>query len=203
MTRFMNYVNLSSNLSLKNYDDLYSWSIKDIPSFWESIWKFSEVKSSASYSQIVDDTSKMPGAKWFSGIQLNYAENLLRFNDSKAAIIFKGENQKTRIITYHDLNEEVKKTANALRNMGIKKGDRVAGFIPNIPETVIAMLATASIGAIWSSSSPDFGIKGVLDRFAQIEPKVLFATDGYFYNGKRFDSLEKLTTTWATIKRVR
>ena len=192
MTRFMNYVNLSSNLSLKNYDDLYSWSIKDIPSFWESIWKFNEVKSSASYSQIVDDTSKMPGAKWFSGIQLNYAENLLRFNDSKAAIIFKGENQKTRIITYHDLNEEVKKTANALRNMGIKKGDRVAGFIPNIPETVIAMLATASIGAIWSSSSPDFGIKGVLDRFAQIEPKVLFATDGYFYNGKRFDSLEKL-----------
>ena len=93
MTRFMNYVNSSRHLSLKNYDDLYSWSIKEIPSFWESIWEFSEVKSSAPYSQIVDDTSKMPGAKWFPGAQLNYAENLLRFNDSKAAIIFKGENQ--------------------------------------------------------------------------------------------------------------
>ena len=192
MTKFMKYVNLSRHLSLKNYDDLYSWSIKEIPSFWESLWKFSEVKHSTPYSKVVDDTSKMPGAKWFTGAQLNYAENLLRFKDSKPAIMFKGENQNPRILTYHDLNEEVKKTAYALRNMGVIKGDRVAGFIPNMPEAVIAMLATASIGAIWSSSSPDFGIKGVLDRFAQIEPKVLFAADGYFYNGKRFNSLDKL-----------
>ena len=192
MTRFMNYVNSSRHLSLKNYEDLFTWSIKEIPSFWESVWEFCEVKSSTPFSQIVDDTSKMPGAKWFPGAQLNYAENLLRFNDSKAAIIFKGENQTPRILTYHDLHEEVKKVAVSLRSMGIEKGDRVAGFIPNIPEAVIAMLATASIGAFWSSSSPDFGIKGVLDRFAQIEPKVLFAADGYFYNGKRFDSLEKL-----------
>ena len=192
MTKFIKYVNLSHHLSLKNYDDLYSWSIQDIPSFWESVWKFCEVKYSTPYSEIVDDTSKMPGAKWFTGSQLNYAENLLRFKDSKPAIIFKGENQNPSILTYHDLNEEVKKVAYALRNMGIVKGDRVAGFIPNMPEAVIAMLATASIGAIWSSSSPDFGIKGVLDRFAQIEPKVLFAADGYFYNGKRFNSLDKL-----------
>ena len=192
MTKFMKYVNLSRHLSLKNYDDLYSWSIQDIPSFWESVWEFCEVKYSTPYSEIVDDTSKMPGAKWFTGSQLNYAENLLRFKDSKPAIIFKGENQNPSILTYHDLNEEVKKVAYALRNMGIVKGDRVAGFIPNMPEAVIAMLASASIGAIWSSSSPDFGIKGVLDRFAQIEPKVLFAADGYFYNGKRFNSLDKL-----------
>ena len=192
MTKFMKYVNLSRHLSLKNYDDLYSWSIQDIPSFWETVWKFCEVKYSTPYSEIVDDTSKMPGAKWFTGSQLNYAENLLRFKDSKPAIIFKGENQNPSILTYHDLNEEVKKVAYALRNMGIVKGDRVAGFIPNMPEAVIAMLASASIGAIWSSSSPDFGIKGVLDRFAQIEPKVLFAADGYFYNGKRFNSLDKL-----------
>ena len=192
MTKFIKYVNLSHHLSLKNYDDLYSWSIQDIPSFWETVWKFCDVKYSTPYSEIVDDTSKMPGAKWFTGSQLNYAENLLRFKDSKPAIIFKGENQNPSILTYHDLNEEVKKVAYALRNMGIVKGDRVAGFIPNMPEAVIAMLASASIGAIWSSSSPDFGIKGVLDRFAQIEPKVLFAADGYFYNGKRFNSLEKL-----------
>ena len=192
MTKFIKYVNLSHHLSLKNYDDLYSWSIQDIPSFWESVWEFCEVKYSTPYSEIVDDTSKMPGAKWFTGSQLNYAENLLRFKDSKPAIIFKGENQNPSILTYHDLNEEVKKVAYALRNMGIVKGDRVAGFIPNMPEAVIAMLASASIGAIWSSSSPDFGIKGVLDRFAQIEPKVLFAADGYFYNGKRFNSLDKL-----------
>ena len=192
MTKFIKYVNLSHHLSLKNYDDLYSWSIQDIPSFWETVWKFCEVKYSTPYSEIVDDTSKMPGAKWFTGSQLNYAENLLRFKDSKPAIIFKGENQNPSILTYHDLNEEVKKVAYALRNMGIVKGDRVAGFIPNMPEAVIAMLASASIGAIWSSSSPDFGIKGVLDRFAQIEPKVLFAADGYFYNGKRFNSLDKL-----------
>ena len=192
MTKFIKYVNLSHHLSLKNYDDLYSWSIQDIPSFWESVWEFCEVKYSTPYSEIVDDTSKMPGAKWFTGSQLNYAENLLRFKDSKPAIIFKGENQNPSILTYHDLNEEVKKVAYALRNMGIVKGDRVAGFIPNMPEAVIAMLASTSIGAIWSSSSPDFGIKGVLDRFAQIEPKVLFAADGYFYNGKRFNSLDKL-----------
>ena len=192
MTKFMKYVNLSRHLSLNNYDDLYSWSIQNIPSFWESVWKFCEVKYSTPYSEIVDDTSKMPGAKWFTGSQLNYAENLLRFKDSKPAIIFKGENQNPSILTYNDLNEEVKKAAYALRNMGVVKGDRVAGFIPNMPEAVIAMLATASIGAIWSSSSPDFGIKGVLDRFAQIEPKVLFAADGYFYNGKRFNSLDKL-----------
>ena len=192
MTKFMKYVNLSRHLSLNNYDDLYSWSIQDIPSFWETVWKFCEVKYSTPYSEIVDDTSKMPGAKWFTGSQLNYAENLLRFKDSKPAIIFKGENQNFSILTYHDLNEEVKKVAYALRNMGIVKGARVAGFIQNMPEAVIAMLAATSIGAIWSSSSPDFGIKGVLDRFAQIEPKVLFAADGYFYNGKRFNSLDKL-----------
>ncbi len=134
----------------------------------------------------------MPGAKWFTGARLNFAENLLRRRDDKTALIFKGESQPVRKLTYAELYSEVAKTAAALRTAGVEKGDRVAGFVPNMPESIIAMLATTSIGAIWSSSSPDFGIKGVLDRFSQIEPKVLFAANGYFYNGKSHDSLEKL-----------
>jgi acetoacetyl-CoA synthetase len=134
----------------------------------------------------------MPGAKWFNGSRLNYAENLLRYRDERIAIHFRGEDQVKRSLTYSQLYEQVARTAQAMRDAGVASGDRVAGFIPNLPETIIAMLAASSLGAIWSSSSPDFGIKGVLDRFSQIEPKIIFAADGYFYGGKRFDSLEKL-----------
>jgi acetoacetyl-CoA synthetase len=134
----------------------------------------------------------MPGAIWFDGTRLNFAENLLRRRDDKTAIVFKGEGQPVRKLTYNELYSAVVKTAHALKELGVNKGDRIAGFVPNMPESIIAMLATTAIGAIWSSSSPDFGIKGVLDRFSQIEPKVLFAANGYFYNGKAHDSLEKL-----------
>jgi len=136
----------------------------------------------------------MPGAQWFNGVKMNFAENLLRIRSEKPAIHFKGEGQAVQTLSYNELFNEVEKLASALRKIGIQQGDRVAGFMPNMPETIIAMLATASIGAIWSSSSPDFGIKGVLDRFTQIEPKVLFAANGYYYNGKKFDSLEKLNS---------
>ena len=134
----------------------------------------------------------MPGATWFKGARLNFAENLLRSRDNRPAIHFQGEGQTLRTLTHQELFYEVEKLAHSLRDSGIQKGDRVAGFMPNMPETVIAMLATASIGAVWSSSSPDFGIKGVLDRFSQIEPRIIFASNGYYYNGKEFDSLGKL-----------
>jgi acetoacetyl-CoA synthetase len=141
---------------------------------------------------VVDDLGKMPGAKWFDGATLNFTENLLRYRDDKIAIHFYGEDGTQSSLSYRELHDQVSRLARSMREMGIVKNDRVAGFMPNIPETIITMLATASIGAIWSSCSPDFGIKGVLDRFQQIEPKLIFAADGYLYNGKTIDCLSKL-----------
>ena len=192
ISQFREIVNRKYNLNLTDYNDLYDWSISCPEYFWESIWKFAHIIASESYTQICDDISKMPGAEWFSGARLNFAENLLKYSDDKIAIKFYGEDKVYRQLTYSQLCNEVEKFSTALRNMGVQKGDRVAGFIPNIPEAIIAMLATSSIGAIWSSSSPDFGIKGVLDRFSQIEPKVVIAADGYYFKGKSFDSLERL-----------
>ena len=192
MFEFKEFINTRHGLNLGSYQDLHEWSVDNIHEFWASAWEFFDIIHSQPYTQVVDDVSEMPGAKWFTGARLNFAENLLRRRDDKTALIFKGESQPVRKLTYAELYSEVAKTAAALRTAGVEKGDRVAGFVPNMPESIIAMLATTSIGAIWSSSSPDFGIKGVLDRFSQIEPKVLFAANGYFYNGKFHDSLEKL-----------
>ena len=192
MFEFKEFINTRHGLNLDSYTDLHDWSVDNIHEFWAFAWEFFDIIHTQPYTQVVDDVSKMPGAKWFTGVRLNFAENLLRRRDDKTALIFKGESQPVRKLTYAELYSEVAKTAAALRTAGVEKGDRVAGFVPNMPESIIAMLATTSIGAIWSSSSPDFGIKGVLDRFSQIEPKVLFAANGYFYNGKSHDSLEKL-----------
>ena len=192
MAQLINRINESYGLGMNSYAELHNWSINHIPEFWKEIWDYCEIKHSVSFSQVVDDVHQMPGAKWFSGAKLNFAENLLRFQDDHPAIHFKGEDQPVRTLTYKELFNDVERLAHSLKEIGVQKGDRVAGFIPNMPEALIAMLATASIGAIWSASSPDFGIKGVLDRFTQIEPKVIFAANGYFYNGKSFDSLEKL-----------
>jgi acetoacetyl-CoA synthetase len=207
MYDFMMHVNHRFGLHLDNYHQLHQWSVQNPAGFWGTFWHYSGIKFSKDYDQVVDDPKKMPGAKWFSGVKMNFAENLLRYKDDRIAIIFRGEvlgggkqeagsGGKTangeRRIANGELHDQVHRVAEGLRRLGVKKGDRVAGFMPNIPETIIAMLATSSIGAIWSSSSPDFGIKGVLDRFSQIEPKVIFAADGYYYNGKRFDSQEKL-----------
>ncbi|MBU3968491.1 MAG: acetoacetate--CoA ligase, partial [Euryarchaeota archaeon] len=142
----------------------------------------------------------MPGARWFSGAKLNFAENLLRYRDDDLAIIFKGETMVDPVrITYAELYNRVAGLAKAMRDRGVKAGDRVAGFMPNMPETIIAMLASTSLGAIWSSCSPDFGTKGALDRFGQIEPKMLFTANGYSYNGKRFDSLEKVADIFSQL----
>ena len=185
-------VNSRFNLKIENYSELHSWSISNINDFWKAIWEFMAIKCSSNYNQVVDDENKMPGAKWFDGLLFNFAENLLRIKSDKAAIIFQSENADRKIISYNELYDEVEKVASTLRKMGIKNGDRIVGIMPNLPETVIAMLATTSIGAIWSSCSPDFGTQGILDRFTQINPKIIFASDGYFYKGKSFDSLNKL-----------
>ena len=192
MFKFKEYINTNHGLNLDSYQDLHEWSVNQIPTFWEEAWNYFDIIHAEPYTQVVDDVSKMPGAKWFAGSRLNFTENLLRRRDEKSAILFKGEGQPVRKITYAELYRSVAQTAQALKDAGVEKGDRVAGFVPNMPESIIAMLAATSIGAIWSSSSPDFGIKGVLDRFTQIEPKVLFAANGYFYNGKAHDSLKKL-----------
>ena len=190
---FMNYVNSSHGKSFANYRDLYEWSIEESPSFWATLWDYAEITHSRSYAQVVDDINKMPGARWFEGARLNFAENLLRYRDDHIALSFKGESRPTLSITYNQLYRQVARLAGSLRNMGIQSGDRIAGFMPNMIETVVAMLAVTSIGAIWSSCSPDFGIKGVLDRFGQIQPRILFTADGYFYNGKKFDSLDRIS----------
>ncbi len=192
MNQFRLFANKKYGMELDNYRDLYNWSVNEITHFWEAVWSFGKPVVSKDYHQVVDDDSKMPGAKWFSGARLNFAENLLRRRDNHTAILSRGEGKDDRKISYNELYSEVEKMAAALREAGVEQNDRVAGFLPNIPEAVVAMLGAASLGAVWSSSSPDFGIKGVLDRFRQIEPKVLFAADGYQYNGKRINSLDKL-----------
>ena len=189
---FMAKINQQQGLKLDSYDDLYQWSIDDISGFWEAFWEFGDIIHSVGYDQAVDDPYKMPGAKWFSGARLNFAENLLRYRDDQAALIFHGEDQVRRQLSYAQLYDEVARTAAALKQMGIKPGDRVVGFMPNMPESIIAMLAAVSLGAVWSSCSPDFGIKGVLDRFGQIRPRVLFTADGYFFKGRHLDSLERI-----------
>ncbi len=194
MHKFMQAVNRKHGTNFKEYSELYQWSIRNIPEFWADMWDEAGIISSKSYDTVIDDITKMPGAKWFSGARLNYAQNLLRFRDDKTAIIFKGEAMdEPERITYAQLYEKVSTLARAFRDEGIIAGDRVVGFMPNIPETIIAMLAASIIGAIWSSCSPDFGTKGALDRFGQIEPKILFTASGYSYNGRRFDSLKKIT----------
>ncbi len=190
----MKIINETYEQNFSEYEPFYQWSIENIPDFWASLWEFAKIKSSTPYDQVVDDVGKMPGAKWFSGARLNFAENLLRYKDDQTALIFKGEDRVDRRMTYAELYNEVASVARSLKQAGVRTGDRVVGFMPNMPETVIAMLAATSMGATWSSCSPDFGIKGVLDRFGQIKPKVLFTADGYFFKGKRLDSLERISS---------
>jgi acetoacetyl-CoA synthetase len=192
MHQYMQFVNAYTDRKFKTYDELHRWSVENIRAFWGTFWHYSGIKFSVDFDQVVDDPKKMPGAKWFQGARLNFAENLLQRRDDHPAIIFRGENGITRTFSFLELYDETHRVAEGLKRLGVTKGDRIAAFMPNIPETIIAMLAAASLGAIWSSTSPDFGIKGVLDRFSQIEPKIIFAVDGYFYNGKHFDSQEKL-----------
>jgi acetoacetyl-CoA synthetase len=192
MFHFMQWINKRHGQSFTRYDQLHQWSVENIGDFWESWWHYAEIKASQPYHRVLDDAAKMPGAKWFEGARLNFAENLLRYRDDRTALVFYGEDRIRRKLSYAQLYEAVAGVAGALKALGIEAGDRVVGFMPNLPETAVAMLAATSLGAIWSSCSPDFGIKGVLDRFGQIQPKVLFTADGYFFKGKRHDSLERI-----------
>ncbi|RLC02908.1 MAG: acetoacetate--CoA ligase [Deltaproteobacteria bacterium] len=192
MYRFMTLVNEKFNKNFKEYASLWEWSVDNIEDFWATTWDFIDIKASKSYDKAIDDPGKMPGAKFFVNSKLNFAENLLQFKNDNLALIFRGEDLVRRTLTYNQLYDEVAKTAASLKKLGIQKGDRVVGFVPNMPESIIAMLAATSLGAIWSSCSPDFGIKGVLDRFGQTRPKVLFTADGYFFKGKPLDSINKI-----------
>ncbi len=192
MYRFMQTVNSKYGQNFTDYDGLYQWSVDNIGDFWAAMWDFAQIKASKKYDEVIDDPEKMPGAKWFEDSLLNFAENLLRFRNDNTALIFRGEDSVRRTLTYNELYDEVSKVAASLKKLKIKPGDRIVGFIPNMPEAIIAMLAATSLGATWSSCSPDFGIKGVLDRFGQTKPRVLFTADGYFFKGKTIDSLERI-----------
>ena len=190
--RFMNFINEKYGQNFETYAPLYEWSVANIPEFWGAMWEFADIVASNPYEEVVDDLTKMPGARWFSGARLNFAENLLRYRDDRVALVFKGEGQPSTKMTYAELYDEVARIAKSLRESGVQSGDRVVGFMPNMPASIIAMLSAASIGAAWSSCSPDFGIKGVLDRFGQIKPKILFTANGYSFKGKKIDSLERI-----------
>jgi acetoacetyl-CoA synthetase len=175
-----------------DYDDLHQWSVAQPEPFWRSVWSFCGVIGDPGDGPALVDGNRMPGARWFPEARLNFAENLLRRRDRSPAIVFWSEDRLKSSVSYAELYSEVSRLAQALAAAGVRPGDRVAAYMPNVPGTVIAMLATASLGAVWSSCSPDFGVQGVLDRFGQIEPKILFAADGYFYNGKTIDLVDRL-----------
>jgi acetoacetyl-CoA synthetase len=192
MYRFLLFVNDKRGKAFTDYDGLYEWSVNHLADFWADVWEFVDIRASRGYDRVLDNEKKMPGAKWFPGARLNFAENLLRVRDNSVALIFKGEDHPVRRMTYAELYDEVARLAKSLRSIGVGPGDRVAGFLPNMPEAVAAMLAATSLGAVWASCSPDFGIKGILDRFGQIRPKVLFVGNGYYFKGKSLDSLSRV-----------
>ena len=193
MSRFMRFVReATGNDDIRSNAPLYDFSIRKPEKFWQLVWEFCGIRASGDFDQVLVDGDKMPGARWFPAVRLNFAQNLLRYKDERVALIARNEWGHAREYTYAELHEIVGRLAHALREAGVKPGDRVAGFMPNIPETVIAMLAATSLGAVWSSCSPDFGTNGVVDRFGQIAPKVLFTADAYGYGGKTFDCLEKM-----------
>jgi acetoacetyl-CoA synthetase len=189
ITRFIKMINARHQKNFSTYADLYAWSVEYIPDFWAAMWDFAEIKASRKFDAVIEDVSIFPGAKWFPGAELNFAENLLRYRDDRIAFIFKGETQLSKQMTYAELYDAVARLAHSLKAIGIGVGDRVAGYMPNMIETVIGMLATSAIGGTWSSCATDIGAGAALERLGQVEPKALITADGYFYKGKAFDSL--------------
>lgn len=189
VTLYMQWLQQEKKLTFKSQAELWQWSVDRLEDFWASIWEYFQIQSSTPYTTVLAER-KMPGAQWFSGAHLNYAEHVFRNAEASAnypAILSCSECQPVTALSWTELRQRVASVAKALRAMGVQRGDRVVAYMPNIPETVIAFLASASIGAIWSSCAPDFGVGSVIDRFKQIEPKVLFVVDGYQYGGKSFD----------------
>jgi acetoacetyl-CoA synthetase len=205
LTQFISFVNEKYSSRVQSYSELYRWSIENVPDFWATIWQYTGIISSRSYEKVVDDLNRFPGAKWFLGARLNFAENLLRHGDEQTAFVARSETGVTLRLTYSDLRREVGRVAAWLREVGVRPGDRVAGYLPNIVETPIAMLATTSVGGVWACCGAELGPNAVLDRLGQIRPKVLFAADGYLYKGRRFDispNVDKVVNAIPSIEKV-
>ena len=205
LTAYVEWLRVRRGLDFDSYDKLWQWSTSEPELFWQTIWDYFDVISSGSYERVLG-SSTMPGATWFDGAELNYAEHIFRGRDDSGPAIFAAcETRDLKQTTWGELRSQVAAAAAGLRALGIGPGDRVAGYLPNTPETIVAFLATASLGAVWSSCSPDFGAGAVADRFTQIEPKVLLAVDGYTYGGKEFDRLEivaELAQSMPSLERV-
>jgi acetoacetyl-CoA synthetase len=206
VTHYMQWLEKEKGMQFNDPEELWQWSVDHLEDFWASLWEFFDIKAAQPYTTVLAER-KMPGAQWFPGAQLNYAEHVFRnATKERQALLFQSESQPLTEVSWDELQRKVATVAAALHGMGVQSGDRVVSYMPNIPESAIAFLACASIGAIWSSCSPDFGTRSVIDRFQQIEPKVLFAVDGYKYNGKTIDRRatiselqEALTTLQKTI----
>ncbi|MCG6909608.1 MAG: acetoacetate--CoA ligase [Deltaproteobacteria bacterium] len=206
ITAYLRWLKRTKGLSFDRYDQLWHWSVKEIEDFWQSLWEYFRIKASKPYTQVLAER-KMPRAEWFAGAELNYAEHVFRNMSAKRpALIFQSETQPLTKISWNELHGQVASVAHGLRRLGVARGDRVVSLMPNIPQTIIAFLACAGIGAVWSSCSPDFGMRSITDRFKQIGPKALFVVDGYQYGGKAFDRSrenrqlqEALTSLEATV----
>ena len=201
MSRFMAEANRLNHLSITDYEGLYQWSVADKEIFWSMIWDFCEVIGDKG-ERVLIDGDDIEKAQWYPDATLNFAENLLRNKSNEIAIYFRTEDQVEYSLTYRELYQQVASVADWLRNNGLQAGDRVAAFMPNMPETVVAMLAATSLGAVWTSTSPDFGEESVIDRFGQTEPRFLFTVDGYFYNGKKLDLADKVSSIVAALPSV-
>ncbi len=202
ISRFMAEAAARWNVRVDDYAALHRWSVAEPEAFWQTVWDFCGVIAETQGDRVVADRGKLPGARWFPDARLNFAENLLRRRDDGPAMVFWGEDRVKRRLSFAEVHDGVSRLRQALRQMGVREGDRVAGFLPNLPETIVAMLAATSLGAVWSSCSPDFGVQGVLDRFGQIAPKVLFVADGYYFGGKTFDTLPKAKDILAALPTV-
>jgi acetoacetyl-CoA synthetase len=192
MARFMRRVSRDLDRKISDYDELWRWSIEDRAAFWSALWRYAEVIASRPADTVLENGEAMPGSRWLVGARLNFAENLLRYRDDHPAIVFRGEDGSERRLSYAQLHEQAARLAGVLRELGIGPGERVAAIVPNIPEAIVGMLASAWVGAVWSSCSPDFGAQGILDRFGQIEPKLLIAADGYRFKGRSVDLRDKI-----------
>lgn len=192
ITRFMGMAAGRHGLKINTYADLYNWSVDKIPEFWAAVWDFVEMKASRGYDEVIRDLGRYPGAEWFPGARLNFAENLLRYRDDRPAFIFRGEGGRQATVTYAELHSSVARLAKALRGCGIVPGDRIAAYMPNLVETAVAMLAATSIGAVWSSCGTELGAGAVPDRLGQIGPRILFTVDGQIYKGKVVNVLQNV-----------
>src|SRR5258706_251527 len=208
ITKFMTWLSDHRGLTFASYADLHNWSVTQLDAYWSAVWSFFDIQTDAPFKRVLD-AQVMPDTKWFEGARVNYAEHVLRAASlgslGRTAIVSMSEVRSMSETSWGDLSQQVVSLATSLRDLGIRPGDRVVSYMPNVPETVVALLATVAVGGIWSSAAPEFGIAAVVDRFSQIEPKLIFAADGYRFNGRDFDrreSLEKIVGSLPTLEHL-